>query len=611
MSKYIRILLTFAIVPLFFPATGWTQIRQAEFEIHDRGELWETMKDNGTIGAPNPLNPFEYYPSMDWPGGPHVLPSKDEQRSYMVAAGLWIGGRNAGGELFFTENGPFQFVDDGAFEPLEKISNYNGTQDYDPHKPEQTIRARWVTSRNVRVIRESHAWSFRGINNFIIIEYEITNQNSGELTDVYVGFPYLIRPSYQDVLAHAGWGDDFNRADEIVGYDENRRLLYAFDDTPSFSLPNDIGNYWDETNELRTPGYAGFSILYADPAVDSRPQPANVFWAQILNNENRLTGTSASAQSLYDILSGADNSLQASGDERLSPIMLLACGPYRLQSGGSIRIVVVQAVNGLPLDVALQGLTAQQLLPAGLDSLRASIDRAQNLFDNEYRLSAVPPPSPELEILPLPTTREISITWDPIEETWVDPVNGTAMISEYLVFRTDRSFIGPYTQVRRIRTTNTLDISRFFDTALHKWRVLDNTINLGVSYHYAVVALGSDGRQSWLTNRNERAVKATSEPSENTLNVKVFPNPFREVSGFPTRGEENSIVWMNLPQSCTIRIYTISGELIRSILHDDPNSGEAVWDQLTDARQRVAPGIFVWTVDSPVGTARGTLLIIK
>jgi hypothetical protein len=439
----------------------------------------------------------------------------------------------------------------------------------------------------------------------------VTNNNPTELTDVFIGFPYLIRPSYQDVLAHAGWGDDFNRADEIVRYEEQRRLLYAFDDTPNFSLPNDVGNYWEDADELRTPGYAGFAVLYADNGSDGRPQPSTVLWAQLLNNENRLTSTSASTQSLYDILSGADNSLQAPEDQRLSPFMLLACGPYTIPSGGSVKIIIAEAVNGLPLQQALRGLDAQPLLPAGLDSLRASINRAQTLYNNNYVLAAVPAPPPDIEIIPLPTTKEISITWLPIEETWVDPVTGESNFTEYRVYRADRSYIGPFTQIRRIRPANSLDRSRYFESSSGKWRLIDNTISLGVKYYYAVTGVNTAGRESWLTNRNLEPVKATSEPADNTLQVKVFPNPFREVSGFPTRGEENSIVWINLPETCTITIYTISGELIRTIRHEDPNSGEVVWNQLTDARQRVAPGIYIWTVSSPVGTARGTLLIIK
>jgi hypothetical protein len=50
----------------------WAQ-RTPSFEIHDRGILWETMKDDGTIGAPNPTSRYQFYPSMDWPGGPSEL----------------------------------------------------------------------------------------------------------------------------------------------------------------------------------------------------------------------------------------------------------------------------------------------------------------------------------------------------------------------------------------------------------------------------------------------------------------------------------------------------------------------------------------------------------
>jgi hypothetical protein len=45
--------------------------------------------------------------------------------------------------------------------------------------------------------------------------------------------------------------------------------------------------------------------------------------------------------------------------------------------------------------------------------------------------------------------------------------------------------------------------------------------------------------------------------------------------------------------------------------HNNPNSGEEIWDQLTDARQRTAPGIYFWTVESKSGNAKGSLLLIK
>jgi len=143
------------------------------------------------------------------------------------------------------------------------------------------------------------------------------------------------------------------------------------------------------------------------------------------------------------------------------------------------------------------------------------------------------------------------------------------------------------------------------------WAYKDDEISLGVSYYYTVTSGDSTGEESFMTNRITKPVTAANLPSENTLNVRVFPNPFRRKSGFPTPGEENSIVWTNLPAQCKIRIYTSSGDLVRTVEHDNPNVGEAVWDQLSDAKQKTAPGIYFWTVDSNVGTAKGTLLLIK
>jgi hypothetical protein len=132
-----------------------------------------------------------------------------------------------------------------------------------------------------------------------------------------------------------------------------------------------------------------------------------------------------------------------------------------------------------------------------------------------------------------------------------------------------------------------------------------------VTYFYAVTSLDSLDNESGLTNRNEQGIAATSPPAASASDVRVFPNPFRGVSGFPTTGEESSIVWTNLPGQATVRIFTSSGELVKTIKHESQTSGQVVWNQLTDARQRVASGIYFWTVESPVGSSHGTLLIIK
>jgi len=595
---------------LLIPLSLFAQARKAEFRIHDRGVLWETMKDDGTIGAPDPTNRFQYYPSMDWPGGPETM-IKDDQRSYMLGAGLWIGGRHDNGALFFTENGPFTYVDNGTFAPLEVKENFLEESGYNPVEADQRITMRLTTTEKIEVHRTSRAWSYPGVNNFILLDYTFINRNTGPVTDLYLGFPYLIRPSYQDFVVHNGWGDDFNRTDDFVRFDDEFLTLYSWDDTPNYTLPTDVGNYWDDKNELRTPGYAGYALLEAAPARGGQAQPAVVLYAQLLNNERYFTLTSSSAADLYAILSGQNRSLQAADTDHLSPFMLMAMGPYDLAAGDSVRIVLAEAVAGISLEIARKGLEAQKQLMLGEDLLFDSIDQAWKLYKNNYAVKAVPPPSPALQIIPVPENQSITLNWQPVDAGWVDPLTGAADFYEYRVYRSRISYIGPYEQIRVIRPSRATDMTRFFNAEKNLWIMEDATISLGAGYFYYVTAADQEGNESGMTNRNASAVYAIRSPAATALNVTVFPNPFRITSGFPVSGAENSIVWTNLPAECTIRLYTSNGELIKTLRHRSPVSGEETWDQLTDARQRPAPGIYFWTVESAVGNAKGTLLIIK
>ncbi|MBN1212169.1 MAG: hypothetical protein JXA92_06280, partial [candidate division Zixibacteria bacterium] len=71
----------------------------------------------------------------------------------------------------------------------------------------------------------------------------------------------------------------------------------------------------------------------------------------------------------------------------------------------------------------------------------------------------------------------------------------------------------------------------------------------------------------------------------------------------------------NLPARCTIRIYTLDGDLIREIEHDmnpaDPTAMHEEWDMITRNTQRVVTGIYYWVVEEPNGdTQIGKFVII-
>jgi hypothetical protein len=100
-------------------------------------------------------------------------------------------------------------------------------------------------------------------------------------------------------------------------------------------------------------------------------------------------------------------------------------------------------------------------------------------------------------------------------------------------------------------------------------------------------------------------------------NIYVVPNPYVafSLSEQPGRSStlrgDRDLQFMNLPPKCTIRIYTLLGELVQTIEKDDFTS-LAHWDLLSNEGQRIAYGIYIYHVDAPgVGEYIGRIAVIK
>lgn len=93
--------------------------------------------------------------------------------------------------------------------------------------------------------------------------------------------------------------------------------------------------------------------------------------------------------------------------------------------------------------------------------------------------------------------------------------------------------------------------------------------------------------------------------------IKVVPNPYVVTSVFETSLTNKEVQFRHLPEKCTIRIYTLSGELVRTIEHDNGTSLEP-WNLRTYNDQEVAFGIFVFHIETPDGEeAMGKFAVIK
>jgi hypothetical protein len=86
--------------------------------------------------------------------------------------------------------------------------------------------------------------------------------------------------------------------------------------------------------------------------------------------------------------------------------------------------------------------------------------------------------------------------------------------------------------------------------------------------------------------------------------VRVVPNPYivssklEQQPGLSGRGER-FIRFINLPARCTIRIFTVNGDLVRVLEHDDVENGAVRWDLISKDGLEVAFGLYVYHVEAP------------
>jgi hypothetical protein len=100
--------------------------------------------------------------------------------------------------------------------------------------------------------------------------------------------------------------------------------------------------------------------------------------------------------------------------------------------------------------------------------------------------------------------------------------------------------------------------------------------------------------------------------------VAVVPNPYKGSAQWDPSPTERRMHFIHLPAGSTVRIYTSSGELLRTLVQD-PNvspggqTGELAWDMKNEGGNPVVSGIYIYTVHPPDGRTpkKGHFVIIK
>ncbi len=120
-------------------------------------------------------------------------------------------------------------------------------------------------------------------------------------------------------------------------------------------------------------------------------------------------------------------------------------------------------------------------------------------------------------------------------------------------------------------------------------------------------------------------VKTRSSRLDNQLakdrmkNISVVPNPYVAAAKWERRSlyqsgrGDRKIDIVNLPAECTVKIFTINGALVKTLVKTPTmTSGALSWDLISDDGMEVAYGLYVYHVNAPgVGEHIGKFAVIK
>ncbi len=117
----------------------------------------------------------------------------------------------------------------------------------------------------------------------------------------------------------------------------------------------------------------------------------------------------------------------------------------------------------------------------------------------------------------------------------------------------------------------------------------------------------------------ERAKEDRKRAKSELDRIAVVPNPYVAAAEWEPKPDvrsgrgERRIYFIHLPRECTIRIYTMNGELVQTLHHYAAlEDGAEPWNLLSQSGMDIAYGVYIYHVDAPgIGEKIGKFAIIK
>ncbi|NUN71025.1 MAG: hypothetical protein HUU02_15090, partial [Bacteroidetes bacterium] len=122
----------------------------------------------------------------------------------------------------------------------------------------------------------------------------------------------------------------------------------------------------------------------------------------------------------------------------------------------------------------------------------------------------------------------------------------------------------------------------------------------------------------FIFNTSSQLIRSSAAKDQFKDGPYVVPNPYVGAASFEPapfgvqgRGDRR-MEFRNLPLNATVRIYTVRGELVRTLTQDGSMTGVIPWDLRTKDNLDAAPGLYIFQVDAgSTGSSIGKFAIIK
>lgn len=604
---------------------------------HQVGNIWLSVTNFGEFGSRGKR------PSCEFPANSNI--------EYLFVGSIWIGAlidRPDGGvdtlvsfgfdgwqswnELFpgFSES-----------DSILELTNRPGAPNFSPDAiSEQDFVAVYTDTNTtfaweghqkplgVKITQKSYAWSYSYAEDFVIFDYLIENISRS------MGTPRTFRKLFMGVYIDGDCG-----LTTLPSY-------YA-DDITGFLRVNDDGDTvnvaWIKDNDGdngATPGVTGVRVLFPDPKTISYNwwDPPTDWGPTNPNNPFDYSGHPDTDARKYRIMSNGEidpDQTQSNPPPGIDPSGMdtryfLSFGPFDVPPDSTLKLTLAY-LGGTP-----EGENDE------FDDLGINARWARDVYDNPPAdgipdfAGPPPPPAPNMEIIP--SDKTVTIRWDNSAESTVDRFSRVQDFQGYRIYRSrsgvlnEMEMLGEYDQVDGFGYDFGYSaLKPATDAATGKvwYTYVDRGLTNGEFLYYAVTAFdsgyGPTGLESLesspVINLKKVAPSAGPDGTRALSEVLVVPNPYRLSENYSAIGWERGtadtdrrIDFTNLPPQCTIRIYSLAGDLLATLEHDYPGRSaikhSESWNMVTRNIQAIASGVYLFSVTSAQGTYVGKFAVI-